>query len=362
MKTKQFVLAALSLGLFISCAPGVNPSLSPNNQNRLQAQNNLSSQNALRPAQRKVANRVEQLVDVKRMEGYLAALTGKVAFIPNTVIPERGTVKGRALTRQFISGTLENLGYKVELHEYRKNGINVFTRLMADEPTDEYVLVGAHMDSVSNAGGDDNGSGSTAVLEIASIMPQLQGRKVNIIFAWFDEEELGLVGSTYLAKEFKKQGMKISSVHSIDMLGWDGDGDGAIELARPDGILWDYYKMVNQTHGLKLPLTRTNTGQSDHVAFHNQGFHSLCLSEEYTANDTTPHYHRRTDTFETINLPFLANGTRLVSAVVSDLAQKVPAPVNIQIVPHDRFPARERFFHQSYEEAAAHLDAPAGQH
>lgn len=352
MKTKQLLLAALSLGLFNSCAPGVNPNLNPVN-NRVQTQSN---PNAIRPATRKVAARVEQLIDVKRMEGYLAALTGKTAFLPNTVIPERGTVKGRALTRQFLSNTLESLGYKVEMHEYRKNGINVMARLMADEPTDEYIVVGAHMDSVSNAGGDDNGSGSTAVLEIASIMPQLQGRKANILFAWFDEEELGLIGSGYLAKDLKKQGMKISSVHSIDMLGWDSDGDRAVELARPDGILWDYYKMVNQTHGLKLPLDRTNTGQSDHVSFHNQGYASICISEEYTSNDFTPHYHRRTDTFETINLEFLSSGTRLVAAVVSDLTQKVPAPVNIQIVPHDRYPSRERLFHASYEEAAAHLN------
>ena len=340
-------LAALSLSTtLLSCQ---SPQINPMNLQANQRQQNLQAPSKLQ-AMRRVEGRVEQLVDRERIASNMAVLTGKTGFLRESVIPERGTVQGRALTRQFLSTYLDSLGYKVELHEYRKNGINVFTRLMADEPTDEYILVGAHMDSVRNAGADDNGSGSTAVLEAATLLPQLAKRKVNIIFAWFDEEELGLVGSVYMAKSFKKQGLKITSAHTTDMIGWDGDGDKTIELARPDGILWDYYNMVNRTHGLKYPLDRTNTGQSDHVAFHNEGFPSICLSEEYTSNDSTPHYHRKTDTFETINLDFLAAGAQLIIATVGDLSLKVPAPANIQMVPHDKFPSRERLFHSSYEE------------
>lgn len=337
MNIKQILLTALSIGILASCAdPLTNPTVfGPTPQ-----------QFAIKKAPAKV----EQLVDRSRMEQNMAALSGKTPFMPNTLIPERGSVKGRELTRTFLTTYLESLGYKVERHEYRKNGTNIFTRLMADEPTDEYILVGAHMDSVSNAGADDNGSGSTAVLEAATVLPQLKGRKVNIIFAWFDEEELGLIGSKYLARDFKKQGLKLTTVHTIDMMGWDGDGDKTVELARPDGILWDYYHMVNKTHGLNLPMDRTNTGQSDHVAFHEQGYQSLCLSEEWTSNDSTPHYHRKTDTFGTINFDFLAAGTQLVVATVGDLSLKVPPPANIQRIPHDRFPARERAFHKSYDE------------
>ncbi|PKL77602.1 MAG: hypothetical protein CVV27_04975 [Candidatus Melainabacteria bacterium HGW-Melainabacteria-1] len=353
MKSKLLLLAAFSLTLLHSCAnPGISPGTNPGpaRLNQSAAQPNRMA------AQRPRLTRVEQLVERERMEKNLASLSGKIAFAPGTIIPERGTVKGRAMTRAFLTSYLEALGYKVELHEYRKNGINVTARLLAEEPTDEYIVVGAHMDSVSNAGADDNGSGSTAVLEAATLLPQLAGRKVNILFAWFDEEELGLIGSGYLARSLKKQGMKISSMHNVDMLGWDGDKDRTVELARPDGVLWDYYQMVNQTHGLKLPLERTNTGQSDHVSFRNEGYSSIMLSEEYTTRDSTPYYHRRGDTFETINFDFLASSTRLMIAAVGDLSMKVPPPPNIQLVPHDRFPARERHFHKSYEEAAAHLD------
>ena len=338
MKTRVFTLLASSYFL-LSCA---NPSIRP-----LQSQGNPN----LRPGiqSQSVPQGIETAVNPERMAAYLATFTGIRPLAPNTLIPERGTVQGRELTRQFLTQTLTELGYKVERHEYRRNAANIMVRLMADTPSDEYILVGAHMDSVRNAGADDNASGSTAVLEAATVLRELKGRKVNLIFAWFDEEELGLVGSRHLARELRTQGLKINSVHAIDMMGFDGDGDHALELARPDGVLWDYYKMVNQTHKLNLPLDRTNTGRSDHVSFHDEGYDSLCISEEFTNGDSTPHYHRRSDTYETVSQSFLVAGTQLIVATVGDLSLKVPAPVNIQMVPHDRFPSREREFHDSYD-------------
>ncbi len=291
-------------------------------------------------------NRVEDQVDRSRMEGYMAVLTGKKPVINDILIRERGSVEGRNLTRTFLINTLEALGYKVEQNNYRKNGTNIVARLMSESPSDEYILIGAHLDSVNNAGADDDGSGSTAVLEAATVLPKLNDRKVNIIFSWFDEEELGMIGSKSLASEYKKQGLKITSAHTIDMMGWDKDGDNAVELARPDGILWDYYNMVNEKHNLKIPLERTSTGSSDHVPFHQNGFPSLNLSEEWVNNDTTPYYHQKKDIYETINFDYLASGTKLLVAVVGDLSMKVPPPANIKLVPHENFPGREREFHK----------------
>ena len=334
MKIKNLISLSLLISLSFSCSQSSNET---NNINELGTE--ISSS--------KKALGVEDNVSKDRIDSYLKVLTGKTPPEGKTVIPERGTVEGRDMTKEYLTKTLTDLGYKVEKHTYRKNGANIFTKLMAETPSDEYVLLGAHMDSVRNAGADDNGSGSTAVLEAASVLKDLKGRKVNIIFAWFDEEELGLVGSEYLATDFKKKGMKIIAAHTIDMMGWDGDGDKTIELARPDGILWDYYNMVNKTHNLKLKFDRTNTGQSDHVSFHEKGYNSICLSEEWTSGDTTPNYHKRSDTYETVNLDFLTTGTKLLVAVVGDMSLKVPAPENIKIIPNSNFPSRDRHFHNN---------------
>ena len=296
-------------------------------------------------ATKSVQRQPETLVEQSRLEATLAVLTGKKAMGTGQIIPERGTTEGRAFTRQFLSAHLEGLGYTVEKHRYRNSGENVFVRLMAEKPTDEYVLVGAHMDSVKNAGANDNGTGTVAVLETARVLKGLSGRQVNVIFAWFDEEELGLVGSYAMAKDFKKQGLKISSVHTIDMMGWDSDGDRAVEIEQPDGGLWDFYQAVNKAHGLNLKLTRTSSGSTDHVAFREHGFQAVGMCEEWAHKDTTPYYHKKTDTYETINFAYLASSTRLLAAVIGDLARGAAVPAPKRTIPHSQFPGRDRHFH-----------------
>lgn len=300
----------------------------------------IQTQNALQ--------RPERGVEQSRLEQYVSDLTGHKPLPNGQIIPERGSRQGRDMTRTYLTETLEQLGYKVERHEYRSNGTNIMTRLMADTPTDEYIIVGAHMDSVSNAGADDNSTGSAAVLEVARVMQQVKGRQVNLIFAWFDEEELGLIGSKYMARQFRKDGLKVLSVHTLDMVGYDRDEDNVIEIERPDGHLWAYYQQVNKTHGLNLPLERTNSGSTDHVAFRAEGFISVGLCEEWVNKDTTPYYHRKTDQYDTLNFTYLTNVTRLVSATLSDMVQKVPPPRFYGIVPHSRYPSRPRGFHQVY--------------
>lgn len=285
---------------------------------------------------------VTQLVDRNHLSASLAVLTGKNSFAGGTLINERGSEDGRARTRQFITQSLQAMGYTVGEHRYRSSGANILANLRADAPTNEYVLLGAHMDSVRNAGADDNASGSASVLEAARVLRELKGRKVNVIFAWFDEEELGLVGSRYLAKEYRKQGLKLLAAHTADMVGYDADKDRVIEIEQPDGMLWDYYQMVNNSHGLNYPLRRTSSGSTDHEAFRAEGFPSVGLCEEWVGKDTTPYYHKKTDTFETIDVDFMAAVTRLMVAAVGDQAQAIPAPPGSRFIPHTQFPGRDR--------------------
>ncbi|MGV3524358.1 MAG: M28 family metallopeptidase [Candidatus Sericytochromatia bacterium] len=338
MRKSLFALTSLSL-LLVGCATGA--ALLNN------APPGLSAFNALRSSVPLLTP--EKDVDPERLRALAAILTGQQKMPDGRLIPERGTVEGRNLTRAFLSETLQSYGYTPETHTYRTNGTNVLTKLMAPSPTDEYILIGAHMDSVRNAGADDNNSGTVAVLEAARLLKQVPDRKVNLIFAWFDEEELGLIGSYALARDLKKQGLKVLSVHTLDMVGWDGDQDNVIEVEQPDGNLWEHYQQVNKTHGLNLPLSRTSSGDTDHVAFRREGFTSVGLCEEWVGGDTTPHYHRRTDAINTLNFTYLSNVTRLTIASLSDLSRKAPGPLVSTRVPHNRFPGRARPFHRSYE-------------
>ena len=79
--------------------------------------------------------------------------------------------------------------------------------VIADSPRgdkDRTIVVGAHLDSVDEGPGiNDNGSGSSGILEIAEQIAKLGDRPRNRLrFAFWGAEEAGLVGSTaYVAEQ-----------------------------------------------------------------------------------------------------------------------------------------------------------------
>lgn len=295
------------------------------------------------------STRPDSAVDQKRLEETLAVLSGKTPAVGGQIIKDRGGKAGRDLTREYLSMALADMGYTVERQAFGRDGANLMARLPATEKTSRTILVGAHMDSVGNAGADDNGSGSTATLEAARVLAAMPGRKVDVLFCWFDLEELGLVGSYHMARDFKKRGIKLESVHTSDMIGWDADGDKMIEIEQPDANLWDYYKASALRHDIKTPMVRTSSGATDHVAFRDEGFTSVGLCEEWWGHDTTPYYHRKTDTFETINFAYLADVTRLLVAAVGDLTTGVAAPPKRPTLPHHMFPGRDHDQHGTHD-------------
>jgi len=110
--------------------------------------------------------------------------------------------------------------------EYR----NVVAVLEGNDPVlkDQYIVIGAHYDhlGVKNGkiynGADDNASGSAAVIEIARALCENRDKlKRTVVIAAFDAEEIGLYGSTALAKRMLEQdGLDVCLMMSVDMVGW----------------------------------------------------------------------------------------------------------------------------------------------
>jgi Zn-dependent M28 family amino/carboxypeptidase len=75
------------------------------------------------------------------------------------------------------------------------------------------------MDRVNDApGADDDGSGSSAVLECARIMSK-NSFPATVIFVTVSGEEQGLLGSTFMAEKAKKEGRNIEAVLNNDIMG-----------------------------------------------------------------------------------------------------------------------------------------------
>ena len=108
---------------------------------------------------------------------------------------------------------------------------------------DRVVVVGGHLDSVIEGPGiNDNGSGTSTILEIALQMARLKIKPLNKVrFAFWGAEELGLLGSTYYVANLSTQARRNIDLNlNFDMLGSPNyarlvyDGDGSLTPADPD--------------------------------------------------------------------------------------------------------------------------------
>ncbi|HTX56971.1 MAG TPA: M20/M25/M40 family metallo-hydrolase [Candidatus Acidoferrales bacterium] len=113
---------------------------------------------------------------------------------------------------------------------------SIIATLRGDEPGLVYVM-SSHYDDCNGdctngtrqaPGADDNGSGTSAVLEAARIMAPHRFRGT-IIFAVFDGEELGLWGSKHYADELKAEDASIAADLNNDIIGNSTGGNGVHE-------------------------------------------------------------------------------------------------------------------------------------
>ncbi|WP_044201244.1 M28 family metallopeptidase [Flammeovirga sp. OC4] len=108
---------------------------------------------------------------------------------------------------------------------------NVMAKLEGSSKPNEVVMVGAHHDhigildavqgdSIAN-GADDNASGVSAVLQIAEYFAKRRRAYARtILFTTFSAEEIGLVGSKYMADKMSEEELKnIVAMINIEMIG-----------------------------------------------------------------------------------------------------------------------------------------------
>jgi len=211
------------------------------------------------------------------------------------------------------------------------------------DPRRAKILIGAHYDSIPGTpGADDNASGVAALIATARAIGPQEG----ICYVAFDGEECGFVGSRALVAGLG--GHRPEQVHILEMVGYASREPGSQSNPVPAiqaptvgdflGLVGTYGSRRLLDHvlttadghavpvqGLYLPDVPLETIgrishhllRSDHSPFWRAGLPALMWTD--TAEFRNPHYHRPTDTPETLDYEFLAGVTRLlVHAVLSE--------------------------------------------
>lgn len=251
----------------------------------------------------------------------VARLSGARPLPAGGMLGVRASAAARTATRQFLIDQLRDLQLVAQLHDYG-SGQNVHATLPATSGDGDHVVFGAHFDTVAaSPGANDNATGVAAVFSAARHLAALPCRARPVIFVLFDEEEDGLVGSAAFARKLRADGVRVHSVHTIDQMGWDMDGDRRIELELPDQGLRELYVAAASDLGWSnsaMTIVTTNVSSTDHASFR-PTFPAVGITEEYRSGDTTPHYHRPTDTYATVNLDYLKHTTVLIHQVFAGL-------------------------------------------
>ena len=209
------------------------------------------------------------------------------------------------------------------------------------------LLIGAHYDTVSGSpGADDNASGLVVLLEVASqLSTQLLLRPVWLVAFCLEEQDR--LGSQAFAARLEAERRELAGAIILECVGFARSEAGTQQA--PPGVpitiptQGDFLAIVGneasrplvlqleqETHrhaaqlktlslvvpgrGEAMPHTR----RSDHASFWDAGYPAVVLTD--TANFRNPHYHRETDTVDTLNLEFLSNVAAAVTATAIQIA------------------------------------------
>jgi Zn-dependent M28 family amino/carboxypeptidase len=248
------------------------------------------------------------------------------------------------LTEQF-----RRTGATVELHPFHAMGAmfhNVVATVAESKQAPPLILA-AHFDTVADSpGADDNASGLAALLEVARLV-QAWALARPVRFIAFNLEEENRLGSRAYVEHLRRKGDEILGAIVLECVGYARSEAGSqqspprvpVEVPSVGDFLavvgnkqsWELVAAIDSSGSRAVPSLKMiplvvpgrgeqlpDTRRSDHAAFWDQGFPAVMLTD--TANFRNPHYHRPTDTIDTLNLDFLANVTAAVTAAVRELA------------------------------------------
>jgi hypothetical protein len=213
----------------------------------------------------------------------------------------------------YLEKTLKRYGLEVEKHVFSPTGTNIFGLQHGHEDPGNYYMISAHFDSktydsIAAPGADDNASGVATVLETARLLSNYP-LDYSVKYAFWDEEENGLVGSKAYAKKIVEQSDGFEGLLNVDMIAWDGNDDKlllvAIDSASRKSM--GMYAVLSRVHdrfalGLQLDQVFKEVG-SDQTSFWRHDLPAIGLHED-VYGDKNKHYHRHTDKIEYYSLPY----------------------------------------------------------
>ena len=246
---------------------------------------------------------------------------------------------GCGFTLQYIQAKIDslkipysfNLNNRVDIdvktnYTKEKEVSNVCGILLGSDPKlrDEFIIIGAHLDHVGSQAGkvyfpgaNDNGSGSSALLQIVRAITSLKPNpKRSICFIFFACEEQGMNGSIYFANNLPFPKEKASTMINMDCVGY---GD-SIQVNGGDNFkdLWEKVKTIDRNNSRLLVSRSGGGGGADAQPFFDKGIKTLY----FVTTNSYAHLHQLSDLPETLNQHLFESTTRLAFLTLLEYANE----------------------------------------
>jgi len=277
-----------------------------------------------------VVTNVNQTTYYSYLNDYLYTHTGD----------NRGSGTQHNLARNNIQSLFGSFGLQTSLSPFTYGGTtynNVVGVLPGTDPTAGQYIVGAHYDSASNPGADDDASGVAGILEAANVLSKYQF-KSTLVFIAFDREEQGLVGSNAYASAHS--GDDIRGMVAMDMIAYNlpennSNHDKALIYGRSSS---DPVKqaLASAFSAYGNGVTAFFGGAfdaSDHAPFEWNGKQAVLLIEPAVRDN--PYYHTANDTVDMpnyIDYQYATNMTRATVGYLAGSAGLVPEPATMALL------------------------------
>ena len=213
----------------------------------------------------------------------------------------------------------------VSISERFSDGYNVIGYIHNNKR--KTVVLGAHYDHLGmggenslykgpaaiHNGADDNGSGTTLLLEAMRYYAQRQDTNYNYLIQFYSAEELGLIGSKYWANNPTFPLKEVEYMINSDMVG--RLRDNRLQLSGTGtAVEWDEI-LDTPIHGLDIKKDPAGVGPSDQTSFY---YKDLPVLHLFTG--THDDYHKPTDDADKINYKGMAKLASLIYTITARTA------------------------------------------
>jgi len=262
----------------------------------------------------------------------------------------------------WVAKRFESMGYTVTLEPVPNadgsESFNVIADLTGTAAPGKIVVIGAHYDAeVKTPGADDNASGVAVMLELAArFANNPQPRTIRFI-AFTNEENSNStntgMGSLTSARNSKENNENIVAMLSLEMLGYYSDEPNSqtypfpremgTQLGMTLPTTGDFIAIVARTNdtplvtqlaqsmslagtipnplpivAAPLPAQVTAIYRSDHANYWLHGYPAAMITD--TSEYRNPHYHKMSDTPETLDFNRMAWVANSIESAILDLS------------------------------------------